>query len=194
MALVTGVIECLTYKLQLCGFPVGAVASAAIHLSFEERMRKCLQCLRALQLMTVVANLGLCRGLQNSISRCMTNVAICTRNFIVVMWAAVPPKTNISAVTIEAHSILHHDIRVFLRSKFDDRRPFLPTSHSWGVLAARPVTRLALQLAMAERAARISWHGVFGLEHAQGFSIVVAGDTGIGSFPAVRYVRRCLAS
>jgi hypothetical protein len=121
-------------------------------------------------------------------------MAIGTRYFFVVMWAAVPPKTNISAVTIEAHSILHHDIRVFLRSKFDDRRPFLPTSHSWGMVTARSVAGLALQLAVAERAAWIRWHGVLGLEHRQGFSIVVTGDTGIGSFPAVRYVRRCLAS
>jgi hypothetical protein len=124
----------------------------------------------------------------------MADMAISTRNFIVIMWAAVPPKTNITAVTVEAHIVLNHDVGVCSRSEIDNRRPFLSTSHSWGVLAARPVTRLALQLAVAERAARISWHGVFGLEHAQGFSIVVTGDTGIGALPAVRYIRRCIAS
>ena len=63
MALVTGVIDRLTNELQLRRFPVRTVASAAIHLSLKEWMRKCFQSLAALQLMTVVANLGLCRGL-----------------------------------------------------------------------------------------------------------------------------------
>ena len=79
----------------------------------------------------------------------MTNVAVCTRNFIVIMWAAVPPKTNITAVAIEAPIVLHHDIRLFVRSKFNDRRPLLSASNSGGVLTARPVTGLALQLAVS---------------------------------------------
>lgn len=63
VALITGVIQCLADELRLCCVAVRAVASAAIHLSFKEWMRKCLQSLAALQLMTVVANLGLRRGL-----------------------------------------------------------------------------------------------------------------------------------
>jgi hypothetical protein len=121
-------------------------------------------------------------------------MAISTSNFIVIMWAAVPPETNITAVTIETHIVLHHDIRFFMRSKFNDRRPLLTTSNSAGVFTARSVTGFALQLAVAERAAWITRYGVFGFEHGQDFSIVVAADTGIGALPAVRYVRRCIAS
>ena len=63
VALVTGVIDRLTNELQLRRFPVRTVASAAIHLSLKEWMRKCFQSLAALQLVTVKAHLGLCRGL-----------------------------------------------------------------------------------------------------------------------------------
>ena len=124
----------------------------------------------------------------------MDNMAIGTGNFIVIMWAAVPPETNVIAVTIEAHVVLHQNIRFFVRSKFDDWWPFLSASDSRGVLTARSMTGLALQLSVAKRATRISRNTVFGFEDRQCLIVAVAGDTGIGPLPAVRYVVRSLSS
>ena len=124
----------------------------------------------------------------------MANMAIGTRNFIVIMRTAVPPETNVIAVTIEAHVVLHQDIRFFVRSKFDNWRPLLSTSNSAGVFAARSMTGLALQLSVAKRATRISRNTVFGFEDRQCLIVAVAGDAGIGPLPAVRYVVRCLSS
>ena len=106
MTLVTGIVQCLANQLRFGCCPMRAVTASAIHLAFEKRMRKGFQCFAALQLMAVVTDLGLRRGLHHGIAWRMADVAIGAGDFIVVMRPAVPAETNIRIVATKADSIL----------------------------------------------------------------------------------------
>jgi hypothetical protein len=48
-----------------------------------------------------------------------------------------------------------------------DRRPFLAAADAAGMIITRTVARLALQLAMAEGAARVRRHGMLGAKYRE---------------------------
>ena len=111
-------------------------------------------------LMTIETNFRLRSGRQNGVVFCVAYMTICTRDSVVVMTAAVPRETRVTLVAIDAQGVLFDDRRFRVRAKPDDRWAFLATSYSAGVFVARPVTGLALQLAVAEWRVRIAGHAV----------------------------------
>ena len=165
VTLETGVVQRLANQLRFGSGPVRAVTAAAIHLAFEERVRKGFQCFAALQLMAVEADLGLRRGLHYGITWRMADVAIGAGNFIIVMWPAVPAEADICAVATKAHVILDADLGFLMRAKLDYWRAYLTASYPRCVRSARAVARLALQLSVPERAARIGGHCMFGTKY-----------------------------
>jgi hypothetical protein len=54
------------------------------------------------------------------------------------------------------------------------------------------VACLALQLAVAERPARVTWDCVLATKQREGFRIVVTSEAGIGAVPAILRIRLCL--
>lgn len=116
-------------------------------------MRKCFQCLAALQLMTGVANVGLTCRLQNGILRRVADMTVGARYFVIVMWAAMPAEANIAVVTVEAHAVLYRNVGAGPGTKFNDGRPCLAAPYPGSVCATWPVTGFALQLAVTERTA-----------------------------------------
>jgi hypothetical protein len=137
-----------------------------------------------LQLVTIVANLGLRRCLQNGIARLVTCVAIGAGNLVIAMRPGVPCKTKIGVMTINAHTILHADRGFGSGSKLNDWRSLLPSPHSWRMGPARSVASFALQLAVSERATWIRRYRMFSPEYCQDLCIVVAGNTRIGTLSA----------
>ena len=130
MTLVTGIVQCLTNQLGLGSRPMRAVTASAIHLAFEKRVRKGFQCFAALQLMAVIADGGLCRGLHHGIAWRMADVAIGAGNFVVVVWPAVPAEADVRIVATKAHVILDANLGFLVRAKFDDGRSLLSASDS----------------------------------------------------------------
>ena len=106
MTLVTRIVDRLTNQLSIGSSPMRAVTAAAVHLSLEERVRKGFQRFATLQLMAVITDFGLRRGLHHGIAWRMADVAIGAGNFVVVMWSAVPTEANICIVATQAHVIL----------------------------------------------------------------------------------------
>lgn len=143
-----------------------AVAAAAIHFSFEERMRKCFQCFAALQLMAVEADIRLCRGMHHSISRRMADMTVGAGDLIVIVGSAMPAEADVSIVAIEAVVVLYADLSFLVRTEFDDRRAFLATPDPGRVCSTRPVTGFALQLAATERATRVRGHCMLGTKYS----------------------------
>lgn len=125
MTLVTGIVQCLTNQLRFGCCPMRAVTTSAIHLTFEKRMRKRFQCFVALQLMAVVTDLGLRRGLQHGIARRMADVAIGAGNLIVVMRPTMPTEADVCIVAIKTHVILDTNPGFLMRAKLDHWRAFL---------------------------------------------------------------------
>ncbi len=130
VTLETGVVQRLANQLRFGSGSVRAVTAAAIHLAFEERVRKGFQCFAALQLMAVVTDLGLRRGLHHGIAWRMADVAIGAGNFVVVVWPAVPAEADVRIVATKAHVILDANLGFLVRAKFDDGRSLLSASDS----------------------------------------------------------------
>ena len=110
MALVTGVVQGLTHELQLRRLAVRTVTSAAIHLAFDQRMRKRLQGLAALQLVAVIADFRLRGRLQYGIAAGVAGVTVGAGNVIVVVRTAVPAEACIRRMTAETHAVLHGNL------------------------------------------------------------------------------------
>ena len=125
MTLVTGIVQRLTNQLRFSGCPMRAVTASAIHLAFEKRVRKGFQCFAALQLMAVIADGGLCRGLHHGIAWRMADVAIGAGNFIVVVRPAVPAEADVRIVATKADFILDANLGFLMRAKLDHWRAFL---------------------------------------------------------------------
>jgi hypothetical protein len=119
VTLKTGIVNRLTDQLTIGSSSMRAVTAAAVHLSFEKRVRKGFQRFAALQLMAVETNIRLCRGLHHGISRRMADVAIGAGNLVVVMWPAVPAEANIRSVATQAHVILDANLVFLMRTKLD---------------------------------------------------------------------------
>lgn len=193
VTLKTRIVDRLTDQLSIGGSSMRAVTAAAIHLSFEERMRKCFQCFAALQLMAIEADVRLCRGMHHGISRRMADMTVGTGDLIIIVGSAVPAEADVRIVAIEAVVVLYADLGFPVRTEFDDRRAFLATPDPGRVCSTRSVTGLALQLAATKRATRVRGHCMPGTKYSQRQLIIVAGQAGIGAFPAVRNFRvRCI--
>ena len=130
VTLKTGVVERLTDQLSIGSSSMRAVTAAAVHLSFEERVRKRFQCFAALQLMAVEADIRLCRGLHHGISRRMADVAIGAGNLVVVMWPAVPAEAGGCIVATETDSILDANLVFLMRPKLGHWRAFLAAPYA----------------------------------------------------------------
>ena len=165
VTLETSVVQRLANQLRFGCCPMRAVTAAAVHLALEERVRKGFQCFAALQLMAVVTDLGLRRGLHHGIAWRMANVAIGAGNFVVVMWPAVPAEADVGIVASKADVILDANLGFLVRAKFDNGRSFLTAPYPRCVRSARAVAGLTLQLSVAKRATRIGGHAVFGTKY-----------------------------
>ena len=106
MTLLAGVVNRLPGEICRRIVAVRAVTTAAVHLPLEERMRERLHRFAALQLVTVEADVGLSRGLQNRVCAHMTIVAIDTGDLVDRVRAGVPAEADIAVVTAEALAIL----------------------------------------------------------------------------------------
>ncbi len=136
--------------------------------------------------MTVKANLRLCRCLQNGIPRRVTYVTVCAGNFFIVMRPVVPAEADLAVMAVQAQTVACANTAFIFGPERRDGGTLLPASYPGRMVAAWAVTGLTLQLALAERAARIRWYAVLSLEYSERLRIVMTGDTGIGTFPAVR--------
>lgn len=165
VTLVTGVVQRLANQLRFGSGPVRAVTAAAIHLAFEERVRKGFQCFAALQLMAVVTDLGLRRGLHYGIAWRVADVAIGAGNFVVVMWPTVPAEADVRIVATKANVVLRAYFGFLMGTEIDNGRTFLAAPDSRCVCSARAVAGLTLQLSLPERATRIGGHAVFGTKY-----------------------------
>lgn len=132
-----------------------AVATAAIHLALQQRMRKRLHRFAALSLMAIEANLRLRRGLHDGIGGRVADVTVRTGNFVAGVHAGMPAKTNVVFVTLETYAVLIFQGCDRARAKMRDSGPFLTPADAARVRIARPVAGLALQLPVPERAAGI---------------------------------------
>ncbi len=130
VTLVTGVVQRLANQLRFGSGPMRAVTAAAIHLAFEERVRKGFQSFAALQLMAVVTDLGLRRGLHYGIAWRMADVAIGAGDLVVVMWPAMPAEADVGIVASKAHVILDADLGPLMRTKIDNGRSLLAAPDS----------------------------------------------------------------
>jgi hypothetical protein len=155
MTLLTGIVDRLPGELCRCIVAVRAVASGAVHLSLQERMRERFHRLATLQLVTIEANLGLGRCLQNGVCAHVTVVTVDTGDLIDRMRAGVPAEADIAVVTAETLAILIFDRCRTGRTEERNCRSFLPAANPACVVTTGPVTGLALQLAVTERATRI---------------------------------------
>jgi hypothetical protein len=161
------------------------VTAAASHFSLPYRVCKRLHCLRALLLMTVEADFGLCRRYQYRISRRMTTVTIGASNFFHVVCTTVPTDSEVVLVTGRTELVLLKNGQHAVGRKCCNRRPLLATPNPTGMLTARAMACLALQLAVTERRASVLANGVFAAKYSKSGLIVMAGETGICALTAI---------
>ena len=185
VALETGVVSCLLRQQAVSRLAMRVVTAAASHFSLPYRVRKRLHCLRALLLMTVEADFGLCRRYQYRISRRMTTVTIGASNFFHVVCTAVPTDSEVVLVTGCTELVLLKNGQHAVGRKCCNRRPLLATPNPAGMLTAWAMACLALQLAVTERRACVLANGVFAAKYGKSGLIVMAGETGICALAAI---------
>ena len=98
----TGVVQRLPRKLPFARRTMSVVATAAIHLALPDRVREGLQRLRALLLMAIEANFGLCHGRQHRIRGRVGRVTVGTGHAVVIMVVAVPAEPGVTRMTVQA--------------------------------------------------------------------------------------------
>ena len=185
VALLAGVVDGLPHKICRGVVAVRAVATAAIHLALEERMRECLHRLAALQLVAVVADFGLCRRLQNGIDPRVTIVAINTSDLVDGVRTGMPAKADVAVVAVEALAIVFFNRRRAGRTEIRYRWPFLAPADAARMVTAGPVTSFALQLTVTERTTGIRRYGMLGTEYRKQRLVVMTGQAAIRAFAAV---------
>ena len=186
MALVTGLIDRLPDHQLIGRVAVRAVTAAAIHLALRNGVRIRFMCLGARLLVAIETHFGLRNRRQDRIARSMTHMTVGTGDSVFIVTTAMPCKTRIVLMAVDALLILHFYRRNAAIAKLNQRRALGTTTDSCGMIATRTVAGLALQLAVTERRSRITRNGVFGTEHREGHLIVVTGETGVSAFSAVR--------
>jgi hypothetical protein len=164
---------------------VRIVATRAVHLALAYRVCVGLHRLRTLLLVAVEADFCLGRGCEDGVALDMHRVAICTGNGAVVMRAAVPRKTRVAKMALDAVRILVRDRGRGVRSECRDRWPFLPTPYATRVITAGAVAGFALQLSITEGGVRIIRDGMLRAKHCQDSLIVMTLETCVCAFLAV---------
>src|SRR6056297_352721 len=186
MALPAGVVHRLARHLQLRGGAVRAVTGAAVHLALVQRMGVGLLRRDLLGAVAVVAHLRLGGSGEHRVVRLVRAVAVRTGHLVGVMGRAVPGHGDRGLVAAQAHGVLLlHRRGLLVRAEVDHRRARVAPAHAAGVLAARAVTGLALELVVPERAALVGGHAVGRAKHPQGLLVAVTPETGIGAVAAV---------
>ncbi len=186
VAVEAGVVQGLLDELQIVRCAVRAVTATAVHFALTNRVGVGFQGLGSLLLVAVETDFWLRRGRQHRVIRRMAGVTICARDLIDVVVVAVPAETCIGRVTVHAPGILGVDRRRrVLPENGTGSGAFLTAAHASGMIAGRPVTGLALQLAMAEGSIRIRWIRVSSLEHRKSRILFVAGEATVRALAAV---------
>jgi hypothetical protein len=107
------------------------------------------------------------------------------------VFTRVPAEADAAVVTLEALAVLFFYRGRAAEVEERDRGPFLAAAHPATMIITRTVARFALQLAVAERAARVRRHGVFRAKYRERRFVFVTRQAGVRAFPAV--VRPLLA-
>lgn len=145
MTLLTGIVDSKARELRRDGITVHVMAAHAVHFAFQKRVRKCLACLAALQLMASEANVRLCRCLSDRIRRRMAAVTVGTNDLVARVGTGVPAETDIALVAGQACAVLLFERRSGIRAKDNsDRWPLLSSANATGVCVARTMAGLAL--------------------------------------------------
>jgi hypothetical protein len=148
-------------------------------------MRERLHRLTTLQLVTIEANLWLGRCLQHGVCAHVTVVAVDTGHLVDRVRAGMPAEADIAVVAVETLAVVILDGFRARRTEEGNGRPLLAAPYPACVVTAGPVTGLALQLAVAERAARIIRVRMRAAEQREYGLVLVAGQAGIRTFAAV---------
>jgi len=186
VAIEAGLVERHLGELPFARCAVSAMAAAAVHLALPNRVRIRLERLCALLLMAIEAYFRLRCRRQDRVARGMTRVAVCTRNVIHVVVVAMPAKTRIGCMTIQAKAVLHIDGRAAALAKNCAwRRSLLAATNASRVITRRSVTGFALQLAVSERTVGIRRYRVRTAEECENRLLLMAGEAAISSFAAV---------
>src|SRR5690606_32657169 len=164
---------------------VRAVAAGAGHPAIVDRVCERLQRLIALASMTVGADLRLRGGPEHGIRAAVARVAIGAGDVVQVMRASVPPEAEVGGMTAGAHGVLHRDRRGLTGTEAHHRRAFLAAPDPRRMASARTVAGLALQLALAERPARVRRYRVRAGEQRKRPRIVVTAEARVSAVPAV---------
>ena len=128
-----------------------AVTAATIHLALRNGVRIRFVCLGTRLLVAIKTDFGLRNHRQHRIARSMTHMTVGAGNSVVIVTATVPCKTRIALVAVYALLIL-----LFYRcntaiAEFNRWWALGATTDSCGMIAARTVAGLALQLAVTKR-------------------------------------------
>lgn len=116
----------------------------------------------------------------------MAGVAICARDLIDVVVVAVPAKTRIGRMAIDALSILGVDrSRRVLPENSTRSGAFLAAPNSACMVSRRAMTGFALQLAVAKGSIRIGRVRVSALEDRKDRIFLMAGEATVCALAAV---------
>jgi hypothetical protein len=159
------------------------VARRTRHLPFAQGMMRGLEKIRALRLMTRRADLDLHRGRLHRILGCVQSMAAGAGDIARGVDARRPIVRRVRLMAAQTLHVLHRSRRGRLRTEVDHAgERSAPGPH---MRAARSVTGLALQTAVAERPMGIVRTGMFGAEDAAHGRIAVTAKTGIRSLRTI---------
>ena len=185
VALLAGVIDVQARELRSRSVAVHVMAAGAVHLSFEEWMRKCLARFTALRLVALVADFRLGRDMLDRVPGGMTDMTVGAANLVTRVRPVVPANTHAVLVAFQAHAVCSGYIAARRRVEIRHRRSFLSASDTPGMRITRTVAGLALQLAMTERSVFVRRDRVSRLENRKRHRVFVTRQAGIGTFAAV---------
>jgi hypothetical protein len=140
--------------------------------------------------MTGCAHFGLRSLLQNRIARGVTAMTGGTCDVVAAVGTAMPSSTDIRVVTAGARRVLNRCRCRRVRAEENDRRALLPCRHSPSVIAAGAMTRLALQLVVAERRTLVRPHAVRPAKDGKRYVIVVTIEASVGARARIADRRR----
>jgi hypothetical protein len=163
--------------------PVGLVTVAAIELAEPHRMIRGLEKFGAFLQVALETYVRLCHPVEHGIVRRVDGMAIGARNLARLVGTALPTDMVSILVALETHAILRFRGRSRFLAEIQDGRAFLSRFYPVDMTARRSVAGLALQA--GERGARISFHGMPGLEDGENREfrrLVVTLDAGVGTF------------
>ena len=190
VALQARVICRLSHEIRTDVVVMHGVAGNTVHLALRQRVRERFQRLRSLPLVTVIAHLRLCGGLQNGIPGRMAAMAVGACHFVVAVHIGMPSQADAVVMAFETHGILDSRLGCIKVTEADDWWTLLAASDTSGMFVTRPMAGLALQLAMAEGSARVARYSVLRLEYRKCYGVFMTREAGVRAFTAVVTVRR----